>query len=74
MLVKVYLIPSIIPLVVGCGLLEDGNIVAIPTKLIINFLPETDEKGPFIILHKNYLTTIKPNKFNKLKRGGTNVC
>ncbi len=68
MLVKVHLIPSsFILMVVGYGLLENGDVVAIPTKLLDNFLYEKDDKGPFVMMYGNYLDIIK-------KKGGNNVC
>lgn len=63
MLVKVHLIPSsFIPMVVGYGLLKNGDVVALPTKLIDNFLPDKDDKGPFVMMQKDYLDIIKKKR------------
>ena len=68
MLVKVHLIPSsFIPMVVGYGLLANGDVVVMPTKLIDNFIPETDDKGPFVMVQEDYLDIIK-------KKGGSYAC
>jgi hypothetical protein len=68
-IVRVYLIINPMILfaekkeVVSHGVLEDGDRVVLPSKLLENFLPEKDKDGAeFVMLSKEHLIKIEEPK------------